>query len=61
MPRKKSTPNRADGRYEKKYTVNKTLDGKSIRKSFYSAVSLADCDRQYNEYMAYPLVYDKVV
>ena len=46
MPRKKSVPNRRDGRYEVKITVGKTLQGKLIRKSFYSTVSKADAQKQ---------------
>lgn len=43
MPRpRKEKPNRADQRYEVKITVGKTLEGKLIRKSFYSTVSKAD-------------------
>ena len=37
MPRpKKESPNRKDGRYEVKITIGRTLQGKLIRKSFYS-------------------------
>ena len=46
MPRKKSVPNRRDGRYEVKITVGKTLQGKLIRKSFYSTISKADAQKQ---------------
>ena len=48
---KKEKPNRQDGRYEIKRTVGKNLDGTFIRKSFYSTVSLADCEKQYQEYL----------
>lgn len=51
MPRpRKKPPNRGDNRYEKKITIGKALDGHLIRKSFYSTISLADCDRQIEEY-----------
>lgn len=43
MPRpRKEKPNRSDQRYEVKITVWKTMDGKLIRKSFYSTTSKAD-------------------
>lgn len=43
MPRpKKTAPNRADNRYEVKLTIVRTLDGKPIRKSFYSILSKED-------------------
>lgn len=47
---KKEKPNRADGLYEVKLTIGKTLEGKYIRKSFYSAVSKADARRQAEEW-----------
>lgn len=46
MPRKKSSPNRQDGRYEVKITIGKTLQGKLIRKSFYSEISKADAKKK---------------
>lgn len=47
MPRpKKAKPNRADGRYEVKITTRRALDGKPIRKSFYSEISKEDARRQ---------------
>lgn len=46
MPRKKSSPNRQDGRYEVKVTIGKTLQGKLIRKSFYSEVSKSDARKK---------------
>jgi integrase len=47
MPRaKKESPNRADKRHEVKITIGKALDGKLIRKSFYSSVSKADAKKQ---------------
>lgn len=49
MPRKKK-PNRTDGRFEYKATIGKTIDGKLIRKSFYSSTSIADAKRQAEEY-----------
>ena len=43
MPRaKKTKPNRSDGRYEVKITIGKDLNGKSIRKSFFSTINLED-------------------
>lgn len=51
MPRpKKEKPNREDGRYEVKITIGKTLQGKLIRKSFYSSISKADAKRQADEW-----------
>lgn len=41
---------RSDGRYEKKITVGKDIDGKPIRKSFYSMISQADADKQAEQY-----------
>ena len=38
----KNTSNRPDGRYEVKITIGKDADGKIIRKSFYSSISLED-------------------
>ena len=47
MPRpKKESPNRKDGRYEVKITIGRTLQGKLIRKSFYSDISKADAKKQ---------------
>lgn len=48
---KKEQPNRQDGLYEVKVTVDKTLDGKPIRKSFYSAISKADAKAKAEEYI----------
>lgn len=43
MPRpKKEQPNHAGGLYEVKITVGKTMEGKLLRKSFYSDISKAD-------------------
>lgn len=51
MPRpKKEQPNRKDGLYEVKITTGKTLDGKLIRKSFYSSISKDDARRQAEEW-----------
>lgn len=51
MPRpKKTAPNRSDGRYEVKITLGKDVEGKPIRKSFYSEVSLADARKQAEAY-----------
>lgn len=47
---KKEKPNRSDGRYEVKIKVGETFDGKAIRKSFYSDISLADAKRKGEEY-----------
>lgn len=47
---KKEKPNRADGLYEIKITIGKTLDGKYVRKSFYSSVSKDDARRQAEEW-----------
>ena len=49
MPRKKKQ-NRTDGRFEYNSTIGKTIDGKLIRKSFYSSTSIADAKRQAEEY-----------
>lgn len=48
---KKEKPNRADGLYEVKITIGRTLTGKNIRKSFYSRKSKADAKRQAEEWM----------
>ena len=51
MPRpKKEKPNHAGGLYEVKITVGKTLDGKLLRKSFYSSISKADAKKQAEEW-----------
>ena len=51
MPRpKKEQPNHAGGLYEVKITVGKTIDGKLIRKSFYSSTSKADARAQAEQY-----------
>lgn len=51
MPRpKKAAPNRANGTYEYKATIGRTFDGKAIRKSFYSPISLEDAKRKAEEY-----------
>ncbi len=47
---KKEKPNRADGLYEVKITIGKKLDGKLIRKSFYSSISKEDAKKQAEEY-----------
>ena len=47
---KKKPPNRSDQRYEVKRIVGHSFDGKPIRKSFYSTVSIADAERKANEY-----------
>lgn len=50
MPRpKKEKPNHGD-LYEIKITLGKTLDGKLIRKSFYSSISKADAKKQAEEW-----------
>lgn len=47
MPRpKKEAPNRKDGLYEVKITIGKRIDGKLIRKSFYSHTSKDDARKQ---------------
>ena len=53
MPRPaKRPPNRTDGRWEVKITLEKnTIDSKPIRKSFYSSISYDDAKRQANEYI----------
>lgn len=51
MPRpKKEQPNHAGGLYEVKITIGKTLDGKLLRKSFYSSISKDDARRQAEEW-----------
>lgn len=51
MPRpKKEQPNHAGGLYEVKITIGKTLEGKLIRKSFYSSTSKADAKAQAEEW-----------
>ena len=61
MPRpKKPAPNRANGTYEYKATIGKTFDGKAIRKSFYSPISLDDAKRKAEEYKIKQVVIDTV-
>lgn len=51
MPRpKKEKPNRQDGLFEVKLTLGKTMDGKAIRKSFYSNISKEDAKAKAKEY-----------
>lgn len=51
MPRpKKEQPNHSGGLYEVKITIGKTVEGKLIRKSFYSSTSKADARRQADEW-----------
>ena len=51
MPRpKKELPNHAGGLYEVKITTGKTIDGKLIRKSFYSSISKEDARRQADQW-----------
>lgn len=59
MPRKKQKPNRADNRYEIKVTVGRDINGKAIRKSFYSKISIADCHVQAEEYILKKKVEEK--
>ena len=47
---RKEKPNRADGLYEIKITTGRTLEGKYIRKSFYSSVSKEDARHQAEEW-----------
>jgi Site-specific recombinase XerD len=47
---KKDKPNRADGRFEIKITLGKDIEGKPIRKSFYSDKSKDDAKAQAEEY-----------
>lgn len=52
MPRpKKTKPNRSDERYEVKKTIGHRMDGKPIRKSFYSTISLQDAEAKAEEYL----------
>lgn len=48
---KKEKPNRTDGMYEVKVTIGKDVQGKVIRKSFYSSVSKADAQKKAQEYI----------
>lgn len=47
---RKEKPSRADGLYETKIIIGRTLDGKYIRKSFYSSISKEDARRQAEEW-----------
>ena len=47
---RKEKPNRAGGLYEIKITIGRTLDGKYIRKSFYSPISKEDARQQAEEW-----------
>lgn len=49
-PKKKIVPKHASGMYEYKATVGKSFDGKAIRKSFYSSVSIEDAKNKAEEY-----------
>lgn len=52
MPRpKKEVPNRSDQRFEVKITVGKDINGKAIRKSFYSTISKADAKKQADDWI----------
>jgi len=47
VPRpKKEQPNHKGGLYEVKITVDRSMDGKLVRKSFYSSISKEDARRQ---------------
>ena len=48
---KKEAPNHG-GLYEVKVTIGKGIDGKTIRKSFYSPVSKRDAKQKADEYLA---------
>lgn len=50
MPRQKST-RRENGQYEYKATIGKTVQGKPIRKSFYSSKSVADAKAKAKKYI----------
>lgn len=59
MPRpKKAAPNRTNGTYEYKATIGREYDGKAIRKSFYSPISLEDAKRKAEEYKIKRTVID---
>lgn len=60
MARPKKGPIRSDGTYEYKATVGKTLDGKLIRKSFYSGISVADAKAKAEEYKVKQAVINTV-
>ena len=49
-PRKKTAKVRKDGNFEAKVTIGKDMNGKPIRKSFYSSVSVADAKRKGEEH-----------
>lgn len=52
MPRpKKTAPNRGGKMYEAKVIIGRDIDGKAIRKSFYSPLSLEDAKRKGQEYI----------
>lgn len=51
-PKKKRKGLRENGVFEYKATIGHTLDGKRIRKSFYSSKSLADAKAQAEQYKA---------
>lgn len=50
MPKKKGTL-RCDKQYEYKGKVGETIDGKAIRKSFYSPTSQAEARKKYDEHI----------
>lgn len=62
MPRpKKEAPNHAGGLYEIKITIGKTVEGKLIRKSFYSSESKADAKKQAQQYVINKEVAERTV
>lgn len=48
---KKQAPNRSDGRFEYKRVIGKNVDGKPLRKSFYSTISKDDAKKKADDYM----------
>ena len=49
-PKKQIAKQRKDGNFEAKVTVGKDINGKPIRKSFYSSVSVEDAKKKGEEY-----------
>ncbi len=61
MPRpKKAAPNRPNGTFEYKATIGRTYDGKAVRKSFYSPISLADAKAKAEKYRVEQAVINTV-
>lgn len=59
MPKKKGTL-RCDNQYEFKGKIGETIDGKVIRKSFYSPTSQSEARKKYDEYIVQKEISERV-